>query len=191
MTTPIPVIVERMEAVFGKIEGGWTSIPETDKEVQIVEFRNGRVPHCCVLSTLGLSSVHLDSLVSEKKIRQEIFVMSKADQLDDRIASALDQIARERIKSKSAILRGDVVQKEGSVTEAGDFAAFYATLPIYFPEELWTIHDDRLGDIVLSWLLPIRKTELDFIKGNGWRAFEERADAAKFELFDFSRPDLA
>jgi hypothetical protein len=191
MATGIPVIVERMEAVFGNLEHGWTSTPETDKEVQIVEFRNGRVPYCCVLSTLGLSSVHLDSAVSEKKIRQELFVMSKADQLDGRIASALDQLARERVKSKSAILRGDVIQKQGSVIKADNFPAFYATLPIYFPEELWTIHDDRLGDIVLSWLLPIRKTELDFIKENGWRAFEERVDAAKFELFDFNRPDLA
>jgi hypothetical protein len=33
MTTGISVIVERMEAVFGKIEHGWSSIPETDKEV--------------------------------------------------------------------------------------------------------------------------------------------------------------
>jgi hypothetical protein len=117
--------------------------------------------------------------------------MSKPGQLDIRIASALAQIARERIKSKSAILRGDVIQKEGSVTKAGNFPAFYATLPIYFSEELWTIHDDRLGDIVLSWLLPVRKAELDFIEGNGWRAFEERVDGAKFELFDFDRPDLA
>src|SRR5262249_29709100 len=112
-------------------------------------------------------STQLDSVVSSKKIRQELFVMSRPGQLGAKIASALDQIAEERIKSKSAILRGDVIQKEGFPTSEGNFAAFYATLPIYFPEELWTIHDNRLGDIVLCWLLPIRKMELDCIKANG------------------------
>ena len=190
MATGIPAIIEHIESEFGKIEHGWASTQDSDNKLQIVECQNGRMPHCAVLCTLGLSNVQLDSAVSGKKIRQELFVMSKVGQLDGKITAALDQISQERIDSKSAILRGDVIHKEGFLSSEGSFAAFYATLPIYFSQELWTIHDNHWGDIVFCWLLPIRKAELGFIKANGWRAFEERLDRAKFDLFDFNRPDL-
>lgn len=186
-----PPLVEHLELYFGTIETGWKPEEWTDSSIQIVEFRNGKIPGVTVLSTLGLSSFPLQSSVSEKLIRQELFVMLKKDeQPQPRLAAILDQVARERVGSNLPVLRGDVVVKEGLLLTKGDFVGFYATLPIYYPESFWTFNDEHNGAVIFGWLIPIKKEEWLYIRQNGWSAFEESLDTAKFDLFDLDRASI-
>jgi hypothetical protein len=43
---------------------------------------------------------------------------------------------------------------------------------------------------VFGWLLPIERGEQLYVRRNGWSAFEELLDKAKFDLFDLDRPSL-
>lgn len=185
-----PPLVAHLEAKFGRIECGWNPDHWADSAIQVVEFRNGIIPGVTVLSTVGLSNFDLQSSVSDKRIRQELFVMFKDGQFNRTFPPKLDQVARESARSDTPVLRGEVIYKKGALLEEQDFVALYATLPIYYPDSFWSFHDEERGDIALGWLLPIKANEQLYIRKNGWSAFEEFLDGAKFDLFDLNRPSL-
>jgi hypothetical protein len=116
--------------------------------------------------------------------------MVKDGQVHPRIPAVLDLVARERVRNDTPILRGEVIQKQDGLLEGRSFVALYATLPIYYGGDFWTFHDDERGDVVFSWLLPIRDAESSYIRQNGWSDFEAFIDKARFELFDLDRPNL-
>jgi hypothetical protein len=184
-------LIEHLELYFGRIETGWGPGKSVDPAIQVVEFRGGKVPGVTVMSTLGLSSFAMSSTASKKKIRQELFVLVRNGQLDPQLPAALDQVARERVAVDRAVLRGEVLEKQDHIMQQRDFVAFYATLPIYYPNSFWTFHTkDEGGDVVFCWLLPIKKDEQSYVHQNGWAAFEELLDSASFDLFDLGRPSL-
>lgn len=189
MTTKPSSLIEHLELYFGKIESGWKSKEWADSAIQIVECRHGNIPGVIVVSTLGLSNFAMKSRVSGKEIRQELFVILKAEQVDPKLPAALDQIARECARTDKPVLRGEVVEKEGHLLLKGDFVALYATLPIYYPNASWTFQAKE-GEIAFCWFLPIKAEEKLYIQQHGWSAFEEILDKATFDLFDLGRQSL-
>jgi hypothetical protein len=133
MPTDRVPLIDHLESSFGRIESGWNSEELADPAIQIVEFRGGRIDGVTVITTLGLSSFRLQSPVSKKQIRQELFIMVKDGQLDAKVPAILDQVAREAVRTDKPVLRGEVVQKHDSLLRGRDFVARYATLPIYYP----------------------------------------------------------
>jgi hypothetical protein len=115
--------------------------------------------------------------------------MAKEDQLCDNTAAVLHQVVSHLTHTNKAVLRGHAIKRPGAVFDKGDFVALYATLPIYYPNEMWTCHSEG-ADIVLCWLLPIKQPEGMFHAQNGWSEFENLLDKAKCDLFDFNRPSL-
>jgi len=190
MGTELESLIDHLEANFGRIESGWYSQEPADPAIQVVECRNGKIGGVTAISTLGLGSFALQSPVSKKQIRQELFVMLKDGQLDPRLLAILDQVARESVRTDRPVLRGEVIQKQNPVLENKDFVALYVTLPIYYPNNFWTFRDENQGDIAFGWLLPIKEKELLYVQQNGWSEFEELVDKAKFDLFDLDRPSL-
>lgn len=180
-------LIEHLESYFGKIKCGWNSSQWTDPAIQIVEFAGGTVPNVTVVGTLGMSEFAMTSRSSAKEIRQELFVMVRTGQLCAKLPAVLDQVARERVRTDNPILRGDVVSKDSSLPFAEGFVGFYATLPIYYPHDLWTFHSTDGMDVVFCWLMPIMLREEAYIRQNGWRAFEEIIDDVKIDLFDLKR----
>lgn len=191
MTGKNPQLIEHLESQFGEIESGWTPPEWVDPAIQIVKFRTGKIPSVTVLSTLGLSGFPLQSPVSAKQVRQELFVMVKEAHFDERLPPILDQVARQAARTNTAILRGDLIKKEGPIFLNRKFVALYATLPIYYPESFWSLNDKEQGNVVLCWLLPVKEEEVLYIQKNGWSGFEALLDAAQFDLFDLDRPTLA
>ncbi len=190
MTTEPAPLIEHLESNFGRIESGWNSQEPADPAIQIVEFRGGKMAGVTVISTLGLSSFALQSSVSKKQIRQELFIMLKDGQLDSRLPAILDQVARESVRTNRPVLRGEVVEKQNPVLGERNLVALYATLPVYYPERFWTLHDEDQGDVAFGWLLPIKRKEESYVRQNGWSAFENLLNKAKFDLFDLDRPSL-
>jgi hypothetical protein len=183
-------LVDHMECHFGKIECGWKPKEWNDPAIQIVEFRDGKIPGATILSTLGMSGFALHSSVSKQEIHQELFLMVKDGQLSPKLVAALDQVARERVRSNAAVLRGELIRKQGSLVNTGDFVALYATLPIYYPDTFWRFHDPGVGDVVFGWLIPVTRNEQAYVGEKGWSAFEELLDKAQVDLFDLTRPSL-
>jgi hypothetical protein len=163
---------------------------QTKPKVDVVECTGGLVRNVTVACTVGLSHFDLHSPTTGHKIRQEFFWMMKEGPLSPRVPGILGQVVEERVISGHAILRGEAIWKSGTLLDNGDFMALYATLPVYYPEEMWVFHDDNMGDIVLCSLLAIKEQEWCYLEQHGWRKFEELLDQAPFDLFDLSRPSL-
>ena len=105
------------------------------------------------------------------------------------IPAVLHQIVNERLQQRSAVLRGEVLGREGLVIPDTNFVGVYATVPVYYPSEMWVCKADG-ADVILCWLLPITNREWRFISQNGWSEFEAVLDHAQFDLFDLNRPDV-
>jgi len=95
----------------------------------------------------------------------------------------------ERLRSRVAVLRGEVLKRAGLVIPETDFVALYATLPVYYPAEMWACQTNG-ADVMLCWLLPIKDQEWRFISQRGWSEFEILLDQVKFDLFNLRRPSL-
>ena len=189
MSEPSPLI-EHLEAYLGRIESGWKPHDWADPAIQVAEFRHGQVPGVTVIGTVGLSSFGMASPVSRKEIRQELFVMVRDGQLESGLSAALDQVARECVRTDTPVLRGQVIRKQSQLLRRGDFVALYATLPIYYPSSFWTLRPAADDEIVFCWLLPIKDKEASYVHQHGWSTFEEILDKARFDVFDLNRPSL-
>ena len=82
--------------------------------------------------------------------------MMKEHQFNDRLPAILDQAARERIENDEQVLRGECIGKHGHIPVPGELVALYATLPVYYPETLWTFRHEEDAKIAIVWLLPIK-----------------------------------
>jgi len=184
-----PTIIH-LERYLGRIEHGWESPGLSDSSLQIVQCGDGEVKSAQAFCTLGLSDNLLKSAQSGKNIRQEIFVMVKKGQLHPQIPAIIHQVAIDATNAGRAILRGETIRKLGSLAGRPDLTAIYATLPIYYPKEFWTLKHPAIGEIAFCWMLPITTKEVSFLCQNGWSSFEELLDNANFDLFDLDRPSL-
>jgi hypothetical protein len=159
-----PTLIQHMELLFGTIRGGFR-VPgdlTPTPDVQYVECREGTVRNVTVISTLGLSRFELASSTSDKTIRQELFIMLRDGEAPKNVPAVLQQIVNERLRHRVAVLRGDVLRREGLVIPDTNFVGFYATFPIYYPNEMWVCKADD-ADVILCWLLPITDQEWRFI----------------------------
>jgi hypothetical protein len=50
------------------------------------------------------------------------------------------------------------IKGPGTLFHERDFVALYSTLPIYYPNEMWTRRSENV-ELVLCWLLPITEAE--------------------------------
>src|SRR5579883_582346 len=183
-----PNLIQHIELLFGRIQRGFSvprDLPETPG-VQYVQCKGGAVRDVTVISTVGLSRFGLVSSRSDKRIRQELFVMLKDGQPCGSTPAVLHQIVEERLRSNRAILRGEAIKKAGVLFPSKNFVALFATLPVYYPTEMWTCQTEQ-GDVCLCWMLPITDSEWRFHQDKGWSKFESLLDQARYDLFDLNR----
>ena len=180
-----------MELLFGRIQAGF-SLPEDvtpTPGVQYAKCTAGTVPNVTVISTVGLSRFELASSTSDKTIRQELFMMFRDGEVPGTAAAVLHQFVAGYLYHRAAVLRGEVLRKEGVVFPDTNFVGLYATLPIYYPDEMWTCKVNG-GDVILCWLFPITDQECRFISQSGWSKFEALLEESQFDLFDLDRPGV-
>jgi hypothetical protein len=186
--------VDHLERYFGRIERGWR-VPygqqfPTSPKINFVKCAHGLVADAVVTSTVGLSLHLLHSPRTGKQIRQELFLMAKEQQFDATMPSALGQVVEERLATGKAVLRGEAIWKPGGLFGSTNFVALFATLPVYYPRELWAFNDVERGKIMLCWLLPIKQREYEYLCHHGWSKFENLLDQAQFDLYDLKRSSL-
>jgi hypothetical protein len=87
------------------------------------------------------------------------------------------------------VLHGEVLKVEGLVFPDTNFVGLFATLPVYYPDEMWACKSDG-ADVVLCWLLPVTDQEWRFISKSGSAEFEALLDKTQFDLFDLNRPSV-
>lgn len=179
-------LTDHLEATLGPILHGWT-LDASAKSVQfqVVQFRE--VEDTSFFSTLGLSSSSLVSDRSGRKMRCELIMLAK---VKDPVPSILQQVGREILKAGRMPLRGEVIGLPGSLTLNAELTGLYVSAPGCLPDSFAVCQDDRLGEIVLIWLIPITSAEAGFVQREGWDAFETVLEAQDADLSDFRRASV-
>ncbi|WP_157721733.1 suppressor of fused domain protein [Tumebacillus avium] len=182
--------VQFLEEHLGKIQYGWSTDDKGESlPFQVVKYSGGPFSGTVTYSTLGLSNQPLRSPVSNKEIRQEIFLVTYSSFGDKNIPSILQYVGLNALRNKQAILRGDLFGPYGELFEASSLEALYVTIPVYFPDSFQTFISDG-SSFVQSWLVPITREESDYIKKFGWDAFESELEVSDPDLVDFGRKSI-
>ncbi len=176
-------LVEHLEHYLGDIEVGWSNDPDgTALSFQVVRFAPGALPGCVVFSTLGLSSTALPSRQSDKLVRHEFMMIMPERLREGPVPGLLQQTGLDVLSSGSALLRGDVVRPRGPLFAMSRMEALYAAIPVYLPDKF-----GQFNDVVLVWLVPVSRSEADFVTARGWPAFEDQLVDVDPDLTDVDR----
>lgn len=178
-----PGLAEHLERFLGQIDVGWSRDADGfELPFQVVRFAPGTLSGCVALSTLGLSSTALTSRGSGKAIRQELMMIVPERLREGPVPGLLQQVGLDVLASGSALLRGDVFGPLGSLFAMSKMEALYAAIPVYLPNDF-----GQFDDVVITWLVPVSRSEAEFVAARGWPAFEERMIDVDPDLTDVDR----
>lgn len=176
-------LIGHFERYLGEIEIGWSKDADGfELPFQVVRFAPGALSGCVVFSTLGLSSTVLPSRRSGKPVRHEFMMIVPERFREGPVPGLLQQVGLDVLASGSALLRGDVLGPHGSLLAMSKMEALYAAIPVYLPDEF-----GQVDDVVIVWLVPVSRSEADFVAARGWPAFEERLIDVDPDLTDVDR----
>jgi len=173
-------LIGHLEKYLGRITGGWSGEALGGAPFQIALFEKVPIRDCVGYVTVGLSEHEVRSRVSGKPIRQELMIVVRGGV--PAAADLLRQIGQEIVGSGSPLLRGDIVGPRGPLWSNSRLEAFYAALPVYFPDALAECDLGGEKKCAIVWLIPISRNETAFVGSHGWAAFER--------LLVRSNPDL-
>ncbi|MCS1350226.1 suppressor of fused domain protein [Mechercharimyces sp. CAU 1602] len=183
--------IDFLEVHLGEIEGGYTVDFEESHSCQVVKYKRGPIRGTEVYSTLGLSHHYLDSPVSKKKIRHELFfIVSNDFESQDTIPGILGQLAIEALENHIAYLAGDVIGPRGPLFTGTDLEALYISTPVYFPDSFGIYYGENDLPIIQAWVFPITANEALYVKQNGWGKFEDLLEKVNPDLVDFNRSSI-
>ncbi len=180
-------IVEHAEKFLGKISQGWIE-SATEKEFQIVCFKNAPVDGVNTFMTLGLSCHEL-KISNEKTVRQELILPLSNEAPYDVIVSLLLFICELIITDHRAVLRGQVLRLPVDAIKNFGFEGVYFTIPV-FMDDRFSVFEESRPPTVIVWAIPIYKSEADYVNANGWSKFEELLEEKSPDLFSFRRRPL-
>ncbi|GAA2114870.1 suppressor of fused domain protein [Actinomadura alba] len=188
-------LIDHLESRLGRIMHGWSYNPDgRPMPFRVAECSGGELPNVNTYVTVGLSETHLPSRVSDKSIHQELMISVPSDQADGPYPALLQQIGCHLIREESALLRGDVVGPYGPILEGSPLEAFYASLPVHHDNDFAVVEPDEEGRafaIALTWLIPISRSEADYVAKLGWDAFESELEHKQPDLLDPRRAEMA
>jgi hypothetical protein len=172
------MVIEHLECHCGPIVEGWTSDADgNDAPFQIVKMRGGPIDGSIAFSTLGLSNIPLRSPApkSSKLIRHELVMLARHE-VPANLPAVLQQVAAEAIGNGLAYLRGDVLGPRGLLFHGTTLEALYVSMPVYFGDAFASVRTEKLGEVIFAWLIPITRSEANYVVSNGWDRFEEKLE---------------
>ena len=183
--------IQFLEKHLGTIECGWSEDDNGEPlPVQIVKYTKGPFSGTKTYSTLGLNKVPLTSSVSGKPIWQELIFVSYFNIGNLNIPGLLAQVSQMALDSKTAFLRGDVIETYGPIFDDSNLEALYVSIPGYFPDSFDSFKVDDEKTIIMAWVIPITSNEAEFIRQNGWEEFEDKLEELDPDLIDFKRESI-
>lgn len=94
----------------------------------------------------------------------------------------------EAIERDLACYLGNVIGPRGALQAGASVSALYVALPVYLPDSFHVLAGPE--PIVFAWLVPITKSEADFVRAHGRDEFETALEAADPDLLDVSRKGI-
>jgi hypothetical protein len=88
------------------------------------------------------------------------------------------------------IARGDVIEFPSELWSDGIFTALYAALPVYYDPDFKSVVTEDGTKVAIVWLVPISRSEAQFIDARGWDAFEKELLRQDPDLLDLARSPI-
>jgi Suppressor of fused protein (SUFU) len=181
-------LIDHIEHFLGAIEGGWTRSPLGEKlGFQVVKCAGGQVEQAHAFCTVGLSKRPLQSRVSEKLIRHELFILVPETFGDQNIPAVLQQLGSAVLTHESPFLCGEVIERANPIFRDKPFYAFVAAVPVLLPDAFATYTDELGNEIVFVWMVPLTKAEINFVREESWGKLEDIFISHSADLLDVDR----
>lgn len=180
-------IIEHAERFLGGISKGWRADAHPDG-LQVVCFDNAPFENTDTYMTIGLSRHEL-RVSDEKTICQELVLPVSGIYNSENLLSLLLYICETVLSGHCAILRGQVIRLPPEAVERLQYDAVYCAIPVFMDEDFATFRS-FLPPTVIVWLVPIYKSEADYVDANGWNNFEDLLDEINPDLFYFGRDPI-
>lgn len=177
-------IIEHLENCFGRISQGWKD-EEHHPGIQVVCFKHRPIESVDTFVTLGMSN-HVLNISDSKKVRQELVITVSSPSIQHLLISSLLFICDLMLAKHDALLRGQVIRLPEEVTDKLGFYAMYCSIPVFLEGDFATFSGSE-PPTVMVWVIPIYKTEADFIAANGWSKFEDVLEKEDTDLFSLDR----
>lgn len=172
-------IIQHVEKYLGEIRQGWKD-NDSDLDLQIVSINDCPNETVTTFLSLGMSKEPLE-LNEMKKVKQELIFSVYSMAISSMIVSCLMSICEAILGRGKAVLRGEIIPLSSELAERMGFSAVYCTIPVFFEDDFCT-YNESSPPTVMVWVLPIFKSEVDYIETNGWESFED--------LLEENDPDL-
>jgi len=180
----IHFVISHIERHLGTIGASWT-LKENENHVQVIRYPDAPIKSVATFVTLGLSH-HLLAMSDTQNIRQELIFSAYQKFNEGKIASMLLTFSDFVIHRHKAILRGDIECSNEPIIPDIPLTCLYATIPTLFQDSIDVCHLTS-PPTVFVWLLPLHRSEANFVKTNGWSKFEEMLEKLKADVFDLCR----
>ena len=180
-------IIEHAEKFLGKISQGWKENSSSDG-LQVVCFKDAPFETVDTFMTLGLSRHEL-TISGKKKVRQELVFPVSGTYLSEMVVSFLLFICDLILRNHDAVFRGQVIRLSLDATDRLGFDAVYCAIPVFVDDE-FAMFEESQPPTVIVWMIPIYKSEADYIDANGWSKFEDLLEEKDPDLFSLGRDPI-
>ena len=154
-------------------------------DVSISLFNDQPATDAFTLASVGLSN-KIFMQPDNKQVRHEILFCAynkfRTDAIYEKLFDVLDYL----LEQDEAISLGQLFDCEGPVASNSSMEGFLFYTPVYFDEALHVIETMK-PHVILAWLIPIHRSELEFIAENGPDAFDALLGEHDPDLLDLSR----
>lgn len=177
-------IIEHVERHLGTIQQGWKD-DDSNLNLQIVSFKDSPTETVSTFLSLGMSKEIL-KLNEQKNVRQELVLSVYSMAIASLVVSCLMSLCEAILGRGKAVLRGEVIPLSAELAERIGFSAVYCTIPVFFDDDFCT-YDESPPPTVMVWVLPIYKSEAEYIDANGWESFEDLLEEKDPDLCSLER----
>lgn len=177
-------IIEHAEKYLGTIQRGWKD-DNSDLNLQIVSFQDCPSEAVSTFLSLGMSRDVLE-INEQKSVRLELAVSVHSMTISSLIVSCLMSVCESIVRSGTAVLRGEVISLSTELAERIGFSAAYCTIPVFFDDDFCT-YEETTPPTVIVLVLPIHKSEAEYIDVNGWERFEDLLEEKDPDLYSLER----
>ena len=185
-------LIDHLEKRLGRMLGASRIFEAGETPGPVVAiFRGGNISGVDSFATVGASSSPLISRKTSRRLHLE-FMMCGYQQEEGYgpLPNILKYVAGQVLESGQAVLRGDVMPLPVPIFPGGKMTALYAAIPVYFDPDFASVVIENSVDVGVVWLIPVGKSEVSFIEGNGWQAFEDELVARDPDLLDARRAEM-
>ncbi|TBU99004.1 suppressor of fused domain protein [Phytopseudomonas dryadis] len=180
-------IIKHAEKFLGKISQGWKEKPSSDG-LQVVCFEGSPFGTVDTFMTAGLS-YHELRVSDEKKVRQELILPMSGTGIYKKFISLLLFICELILRNHDAVLRGQIIRLPMDAAEKLGFDAVYCSVPMFMSDDFATFRGSQPPTVIV-WVIPVYKSEADYVDANGWSKFEDLLEEKDPDLFSLGRDPI-